>query len=129
MKGSPAQVNFGNVDASGSSKARKVSISNKGASDAVIGTVSASSAYLIVPGSDLCSNQTVLSKKSCTMMLQFSPTAPGPSSDTLSVNYNGIPATVSLSGNARAVTLKAPSKVTFAPVVAGSAGPQKSFAI
>jgi len=127
MLGAPASINFGNVDASSSSKARKLSIMNKGTVSALVGVVSVPSGFAISPGTDLCSNQTVLPKKSCTMMLQFSPAAPGPVSGlSVSVPYNGAaPVSVGLSGNGTAVSLKAPTTVVFAPVAAGSTGATK----
>lgn len=124
----PPQINFGNVDATGASKMRKASIVNKGTVEAMVGTVSVPAPFAIVAGTDLCSNQIVLPKKSCTMMLQFAPTATGPSGGSVSVSYNGAPpATVNLSGNGTAVSMKAPTKVAFAPVAAGSTGPSKAI--
>jgi hypothetical protein len=126
MLGVPASINFGNVDASSSSKAHKLSIMNKGTVNALVGVVSVPSGFAISPGTDLCSNQTVLPKKSCGMMLQFSPTGLGPMSGSLSVPYNGAtPVSVGLSGNGTAVSLKAPTTVVFAPVAAGSTGATK----
>jgi hypothetical protein len=127
MLGVPASITFGNVDASSSSKARKLSIMNKGTVNALVGAVSVPSGFAISPGTDLCSNQIVLPKKSCGMMLQFSPTAPGPISGlSVSVPYNGVaPVSVGLSGNGTAVSLKAPTTVVFAPVAAGSTGATK----
>jgi hypothetical protein len=123
MLGVPALMNFGNVDASGSSKLHKVSIVNKGTVNALVGIVSVPSGFSMV--SDLCSNQTILPKKSCPMMVQFAPTTPGPGSGSVSAPYNGGTATVSLSGNGTPVSIKAPTTVVFAPVAAGSMGNPK----
>jgi hypothetical protein len=129
MLGAPSSINFGNVDASSSSKPHKVTVTNKGTVNAVVGSVTVPSGFSKAPGSDFCSNQTVFPKKSCTMMLQFSPTATGPESGLLSVAYNGGTATVSLSGNATPVFLRAPPSVVFAPVAAGTMGTPKIVSI
>ncbi len=126
----PAQISFGNADATGSSKAHKVRIANKGAVAGIIGTAGVSSGFSIVPGTDACSNHTVLPKKSCTMTLRFAPSAPGPFSGSVSVPYNGAaPATVGLAGNGTAVSLKVPASVVFAPVAARSTGASKRITI
>ena len=126
----PSPINFGNVDASSSSQqARKVSIANKGAVNAIVGSVSVASPFSIV-GTDGCSGHTVPPKKSCTVMVQFSPLTPVPSTGLLSVPYNGAtPVTVSLSGDGTAVSLKVPATVAFAAVGAGSTGAQKLVTI
>ncbi len=130
MLGVPARINFGNVDASGSSNAHKVSITNRGTVDAMVGTVSVPSVFPIVSGTDMCSNQPLFPKKSCTVMVQFSPVAPVFSSGSLSVPYNGVaPATVALSGNGTVVSVKGPSSVAFGAVAAGSTSPQKLVTI
>jgi hypothetical protein len=129
MLGVPAQINFGNVDASSSGKAHKVSLANKGTADAMVGSVSAPAGFTIESGTDLCSGQTVPPKKSCTMMLQFSPSVPGAASGSVSAPFNGGTATVSVSGNGTAVALKIPATEKFAPVSAGSIGNPKSVTI
>jgi len=130
MLGVPPQISFGNLDASSSSKARKASFANKGVVDAIVGTVSVPPPFAIAAGSDHCSGQTVLPKKSCIVMVLFSPTAPVPASGAISVPYNGAaPATVNLSGNGTMVAMKGPASVAFAPVAVGSTGAPKPIAI
>ena len=130
MVAMPIQLSFGNVDASGSSKPHKVSIINKGSANALVGTVSVPAEFTIAPGTDLCSNQTVIPKKSCTVMLRFSPSAPGAASGAVSVPYNGAaPVMVGVSGNGTPVRLKKPASVAFAPVAPGSSGPSKPVTI
>lgn len=125
----PATINFGNVDASGASKAHKVSFVNKGTVNAVLGSVSVPAGFATVSGTDLCSGQTVLPKKSCTMMLQFTPSAPGAVAESVSAPYNGAPATVSVSGNGTTVMLKMPKSMNFPPVLPGMTGKPKSVTI
>jgi hypothetical protein len=129
MLGVPAQVSFGNVDASSSGKAHKVSIANKGTASANVGSVSVPAGFMIVSGTDLCSNEVVAPKKSCTIMLQFSPNAPGPFSGSVSAPFNGGTATVGVSGNGTAVALKVPAMEKFAPVAAGATGSPKAVTI
>jgi len=129
MVATPGQISFGNLDASSSSKAHKVSIANKGSVNATMGTVSVAAPFQIAPGTDLCSGQSVAPKKSCTVMVLFSPSMPVASSGSLSAPYNGGSATVSLSGNGTVVSLKAPTLVSFSPVAVGSSGAQKAIAI
>lgn len=130
MVPSPAQINFGNLDASATGKSHKVTIVNKGKTDAIVGTVTAPAVFMIVPGSDLCSNQTIAAKKSCSISVQFCPSAPGAASGSVTIPYNGAsPATVSVSGNGTAVSLNAPKSMTFAPVAAGSPSKPKSLTI
>ncbi len=130
MLATPPQINFGTVDASGSSKSHKVSLANKGVFSAMLATVSVPSNFAVVAGTDGCSNQSILPKGRCTMMVQFSPNAPGPASGSLSVGYNGTPpATVALAGTGNAVALRAPSNVNFAPVAASGIGKAKPVTI
>lgn len=129
MLAAPTQISFGNVDASSSSKPHKVNITNKGSANATVGSVSLPAEFTIASGTDLCSGQTVLPKKSCTMMLEFSPAAPGAASGAVSVPFNGGTAMVNVSGNGTAVLIKKPASMTFAPVAPGSIGNPKPVTI
>lgn len=125
---SPASVNFGDVDASGSSTSHKVSFINKGAIAATLGTVSVPTGFHLA--SDECSNETVPARKSCAVEVQFEPQTPVPASGQLSVSYNGTsPATVNLSGDGTMVVVKGPAKVVFPAQAAGSTGPSRPVTI
>jgi hypothetical protein len=126
---SPVKINFGKVDATGSSRLVKVRFTNRGKVNASLGSVSVPTEFAIVAGSDGCSNETVLPKKNCTLMLQFSPPAPGPASGSVSVPYNGGVATMTVSGDGTAVSVKGPASVSFGRVIAGSTGSQKLITI
>jgi len=102
MLASPTRINFGKVHENSSSKAHKVSIANKGIVDAIVGSVSVPSGFAIASVSDLCSGHMVAPKKSCTVMVEFSPTALGAIEGSLSVPYNGGTAMVSVSGTGTA---------------------------
>lgn len=78
LKASPDRISFGKVDATGVSKARKVTVINASKSaSAVIGTISMigtnspAAPFAIVAGSDHCSGQTLAPKKTCTFELSF----------------------------------------------------------
>jgi hypothetical protein len=128
----PAQLNFGNVDATGAGKPHKIVFANTGVEIASMGTVSVPSDFTIVPGGDHCSGAGVGPKKSCFVTVEFTPSAQGPCSQTLSIPYNGAaasPVSVALSGTGTAVSLKAPGSVTFAPTAAGTSSNPKSVTI
>ncbi|HVN30050.1 MAG TPA: protease pro-enzyme activation domain-containing protein [Candidatus Binataceae bacterium] len=126
MVAAPTQVNFGNVDATGIGKPHKVTFTNKGVEIAELGAINVPADFTVVAGSDHCSNATVVPKKSCSVTLKFSPSVVGPSSESLSIPYNGSvsPVTVAVSGVATQVSVGKPASVTFAPVAAGSSSPK-----
>jgi len=126
--GSPINVNFGNVDATGSSKARRVSFINRGANTATLGTVTASTGYST--SADTCSNQSIPSRRRCTVSVTFSPSALGSDPGTLSVSYNGAsPATINLSGTGTAVVVKGPARVAFPLQAAGTTGSSRTVSL
>jgi pseudomonalisin len=128
----PSLLDFGDVDATGAGKPHKIVFANKGFEIASLGAVSLPSDFTMVPGGDHCSGTTIVPKKSCFVTVQFAPSGQGPCSQTLSIPYNGgasSPVTVALSGTATAVSLNAPTAVSFAPVAAGSSSKPKSVSI
>jgi hypothetical protein len=130
MTPTPGTINFGNVDASGTSKAHRVTVVNKGAVNAIVGTLVAPAGFSIVSGSDTCSGQTIVQKKSCSVSIKFTPSAPGSASSALTIPYNGTTnASVSLSGNGTQVKLRMPAKVAFAPQAAGTSSKARPVSI
>jgi len=127
MTTAPMSVNFGNVDASSSSRARNIRVTNRGNVSALIGTVTVPAGF--TKPADTCSGQTVLARKNCSVMLQFSPATPATASGSLMVPYNGGTATSSLSGNGTEVRIKAPASLAFAPVAAGATGAAKTITL
>jgi len=129
LSAAPAKLSFGGVDATGTSKPKKVTLTNKGTIAAVIGQVIGSTLFVIA-GEDTCSGKTIAPKKKCSFDIEFAPATPGIVSDqTVDVAYNGASPAMSLSGTGLAVTLKAPSKETFSPVAAGGTGKPKAIKI
>ncbi len=130
LSAAPAKISFGNVDASGTSKLKKVTLTNKGTNAAVIVSVIATAPFAIAGVENTCSGQSIAAKKKCSFEVEFSPATPGAvSGGSIEVSYNGTSPAVSLSGAGIAVTLKAPSKETFSPVAAGGTGKPKAIKI
>ena len=130
MAAAPPAMNFGNVDATGLSTPHKVVINNTGNELATMGVVSVPPEFTLASGGDRCSNQTIKPKKSCTVALEFAPSAPQTESGTLSVPYNGAaPLMVALSGIGTAVSVTGPTSVVFAPTSAGTPGKPKPVTI
>jgi hypothetical protein len=130
MAAKPSTVDFGSVDATGLSKPQKVVINNTGNELANMGVISVPPEFSLAKGGDLCSNQTIKPKKSCTVSLEFSPSVPQPESGTLAVPYNGAaPVMIALSGTGTAVSVAGPASAAFAPVSAGTPGKPKPVTI
>jgi hypothetical protein len=130
LSAAPAKLSFGNVDATGTSKPKKVTLTNKGTAAALIGSVTATPPLAIASGANTCSGQSIAPKKKCSFDVEFAPATPGAvSGGSIDVSYNGTSPTVSLSGTGIAVKLKAASKETFSPVAAGAIGKSKAIKI
>ncbi len=130
LAAAPAAIKFGNVDATGTSKPEKVTLTNKGTTAAVIGSVTATPPFVVAGGENTCSGQSIEPKKKCSFEVEFAPATPGAVSNaTIEVAYNGASPAMSLSGTGIAVTLNAPSKETFSSVAAGATGKAKKIKI
>jgi Carbohydrate binding module (family 6)/F5/8 type C domain/Abnormal spindle-like microcephaly-assoc'd, ASPM-SPD-2-Hydin/Right handed beta helix region len=96
LRASPSSLSFGNVPVGSTSSAQTVTVSNPGSSAASISSVSATGPFVQTNncGSSLGAGA------SCTVNVQFKPTAGGAASGTLSVagSAPGSPLTVALSG-------------------------------
>ena len=99
LTASPAKLNFGNVVAPGTSKPKKMKLTNKGKSAAHISSVTATAPFAIAGGANTCSGQTIAPKKTCTFEVEFRPTTVGPVTGGISVTYNGTSPAVALKGN------------------------------
>jgi len=91
LSAAPTSLNFGNVDATGSSKAaKKLTVTNKGGLPALIGQATASAPFAVSASGDTCSNTTLDPKKHCSLAIVFSPPIVAASlTGTISVPYNG----------------------------------------
>ncbi|MGA8791861.1 choice-of-anchor D domain-containing protein [Candidatus Binatus sp.] len=128
LSAAPLTINFGSVDATGTSKSKKVALTNKGTTAAVIGTVTATTPFAIAGGTNACSGQTIEPKKKCSFEVEFAPATPGATTGgSIEVPYNGTGPTVALEGDGVAVTLKAPKSESFTAVDAGVTGKAKNI--
>ncbi len=125
----PAKLSFGNVDATASSKTKKLTLHNTSKTvAAVIGQLIPPASFTIA--SDGCSNQIIQPKDKCTVEVAFVPaTAIGSVSEALMIPYNGTSPAETLEGNGIAVTLKAPSSKTLPSTDAGSVGKTANITI
>jgi aspartate oxidase len=92
-------LNFGNIDASGTSKPKKVTLTNKGHAAAQISGVTATVAFTIAGGPNACSGETIAPKKTCSFYVQFAPTSVADATGGIDVIYNGTSPSVVLEGN------------------------------
>ena len=99
LTASPTKLNFGNVAAPGTSKPKKVKLTNKGTIPAHISTVTATAPFTIAGGANTCSGQIIAPKKTCTFAVEFAPTAVESASGSIDVTYNGTSPAVALTGN------------------------------
>ncbi|MGA7618387.1 NHL repeat-containing protein [Candidatus Binatus sp.] len=65
LAAAPAAIKFGSVDATGTSKPEKVTLTNKGTTAAVIGSVTATPPFVVAGGENTCSGQSIEPKKKC----------------------------------------------------------------
>jgi pseudomonalisin len=110
MTASPASTNFGSLNASSISRAKKVLVTNRGKNNGIVGTVAIAGANAgdFTITADGCSGQTIPPKHNCAVMVEFAPAAPiGAESGSLQAPYNGGTATARLAGNSTAVVVKA----------------------
>ncbi|HVN27068.1 MAG TPA: protease pro-enzyme activation domain-containing protein, partial [Candidatus Binataceae bacterium] len=123
MSANPTSLDFGSLDASSASKAKKVVITNTGTINADVGSVAASGGNSgdFVITSDKCSGKTVKPKRNCVVMVEFKPVTPvGAESASLDVPFNGGPVSVALSGTSNEVVVTVtPDSITFPPAPAG----------
>jgi hypothetical protein len=100
LNASPAELNFGNVTAPGTSKPKKVTLSNKGTNPAQISTVTVTAPFTIAGGANSCSGKTVAPKKSCSIEIEFAPiTVADVTNGSIDVTYNGASPALALVGN------------------------------
>ncbi|MGC1343614.1 MAG: FG-GAP-like repeat-containing protein [Candidatus Binataceae bacterium] len=123
----PATLQFGNVDATTSSKPKKVKLTNKGTATAQIASVTATGPFTI---GETCAGQSIAPKKSCTFEVEFAPaTVEASIQGSVDVTYNGASPSIALEGTGEAVTLKVPTSAGLSSISAGSIGKAKNIEI
>ncbi|HXW83441.1 MAG TPA: hypothetical protein VEJ86_03485, partial [Candidatus Binataceae bacterium] len=125
----PATIKFGDVDATGTSTAHKLTITNKSAVTASIGQITVRGPFAI-SGPDACSEASLLPKKPCSVELVFTPPVPTAlATGSVSIQYNGLSPAVALEGTGIAVVLTAPKSESFPATAAGSSSAAKTIDI
>ncbi len=123
-------LNFGSIDGTGTSKPKKVTLTNQGNAPAEISCVTATAPFTIAGGPNTCAGETIAIKKTCSFYVEFRPTIAAELSDgSINVVYNGTSPMVTLKGTSIEVTLKAPKSESFPPESAGSIGKPKNIVI
>jgi hypothetical protein len=135
----PASLNFGSQSVGVTSATQLVTFSNNGSSDlnissfVITGANSTSFGYL-AKGANACTLPTtqLVAGASCTLSVDFIPTAAGAVTAALTVtdNAQGSPQSVALSGNGGTTGVSiSPSSVSFAPESVGIASPPAAASI
>jgi uncharacterized repeat protein (TIGR03803 family) len=113
LTASPGKLSFGDVDATGTSKPKKVRLTNKGKVVAQISSVSATAPFAIAGGNNTCTGQTLAPKKTCSFEVEFAPTTVANETGGIEVTYNGPSPAIALAGDGIPVTLKAPKSTSL----------------
>ena len=126
----PTSINFGKVDATGTSKATKVTLTNKGAVAANISNITASASFMIVAAGNTCSGHSIALKKTCSFEVEFTPVmVENVTNGSIHVAYNGTSPAVTLMGDGIAVALSAPSSASLPTQAPGTIGKPKSLTL
>ena len=127
LSAKPAAINFGKVDATGTSKAEKVTLTNKGTATAVISRISASAPFVVAAGGNNCI-ASLAPKKTCSFDIEFAPASvENVTNGSIEVLYNGTSPTVTLMGDGTAIALKAPTVVSFPAQTPGTFSKAKDW--
>ncbi len=130
LTAAPSTVNFGKVDATATSKPKKVKLTNKGNAAAQISAITATSPFTIGGSGNSCAGQSIAPKKNCSFEVEFAPAVVETAvHGSIEVTYNGASPSVALEGNAEAVTLKAPKSAGLSSVAAGAVSKAKNIEI
>lgn len=121
----PASLAFGTVAVGSSSAAQTVTLRNSGTAALSVATIAVSNAaFVIANGGSCAAGGSVAAGGSCTVNLQFRPTAAAAASGTLTITHNASPttSTVSLSGTGSGAAAPAvsPAALNFGTVATGS---------
>ena len=127
---SASTLAFGNELVGTTSPSQSVVVTNSGTDTLNIGVVSASTPFNIV--SDGCSHTAVVAGSSCTVQVDFAPSAMGPAAGTLSIPDDavGTPQTVALSGTGlQPHATASPATVAFGGVRPGNSASPKTVTL
>jgi len=128
---SPSPLAFGNVTEGKTSGAMTLTITNTGTSNLAITTVTPGGANMadFIIGADTCASATVAAGKTCTISVQFDPSATTSESATLTFadNASDSPETVTLTGTGVAPVATASTTVLTASSASVGAGASITF--
>jgi hypothetical protein len=123
-------LNFGKIDATGTSRPAKVTLVNRGSVAADLTSVSASAPFAVAQANDTCSGHTIVARGRCSFDLVFMPTTVVPSTGgSVNVTYNGTSPTVTLKGNGTAVALSFAKSRGLGTATAAALGKSTTIAI
>ena len=130
LTASPSTINFGKVVATGTSKATKLTIGNKGAVTANISNITASASFMIASTGNTCSGRSIAPKKTCSFEVEFTPmTVENVTNGSIHVAYNGTSPGVTLMGDGIAVVLKTSTSLTLPAQAPGTTGKSKTLTL
>jgi hypothetical protein len=124
LTGAPVALNFGRVDATGTSVARRVTLTNRSTTTtATISTVTADAPFAVVAGTDTCSGESIAPRRNCSVNIAFMPATVAAVTDgSIDVTYNGSNPAVRLEGNGIAIAVSAPPSRLLTPVASPNIG-------
>jgi len=96
---SPNNLNFGRIKAGEISKAKKVTLTNKGILTAQISAATATAPFAISGTADTCSDQSSAPNGTCSFYVEFAPTVADIADGSVDVIYNGTSPVLTLKGN------------------------------
>jgi Glycine rich protein/Abnormal spindle-like microcephaly-assoc'd, ASPM-SPD-2-Hydin len=138
ISATPANQDFGSVTEGQDSAPAMFTVTNTGDQPLNVGAASINgvdaSQFVIVPGHDNCSNTAVAGSGTCTLQVEFDPTAHGQQGATLTIASNatsGSPVTISLlgSGLAPGDATVSPSFGYYGALSTGQAPATKTFTL
>jgi hypothetical protein len=124
LTGAPVALNFGKVDATGTSAAKRVTLTNRSTTTAAtISNVTAAAPFAVVGGTDTCSGESIAPRRNCSVDIAFMPTTVAAVTDgSIDVTYNGSNPAVRLEGNGVAIAVSAPASKLLSPVASPNIG-------
>lgn len=125
----PAAMNFGSVAVGSRGTAQTATVSNPGSQAVTLGTIGTGNAQFPISGGSCASGGSLAAGGSCTVLVNFAPTAAGAASATLSIPTSAAanPLAVALSGTATAalpVAQLAPASLSLSQVVGTASAAQ-----
>ncbi len=130
LTASPSTINFGKVDATGTSKLVKVTLTNKGTVTANIANITASASFIIASSGNTCSGHSIAPKKTCAFQVGFTPaTIENVTNGSIHVAYNGSSPGVTLMGDGIAVALKTSASLSLPEQAPGTIGKPKTLTL